>query len=258
MRHAHRLRRLAPACAALALAGTAQASGSIVINGKGQAAAVPELVRLTVSVTSLCYDTSRGAKDANAALANEALTALRNFASDPRDEVHASGGVNVRQTEYVYDGNESRVLCQNKWRATNTLTIETANMDGLPDLQDALLAAIDLSAVDPQIVAQTYAELGQPAFDLYPETTKRLRQEAQVAAYDDARSQFEAFQSRCAFVDPQLISITPPEYTVYPRVDGEAMPSMDAGVTPIIPDDIAVNASYRFEWSFTPSANCPR
>jgi uncharacterized protein YggE len=242
---------------AIAAAGPAHAAGSIVINATGRASAAPELVRVTVGVTSICYESSRAAKDANATLANSILTALRTFASDPRDEVHATGGVNVRQTEYVFDGGSSRVLCENKWRATNTLTIKTANIDALPDLQDALLAAVDLSAVDPGQMAQTYGELSQPVFDIYPETSQRLRREAQIAAYDDARTQLETFQSRCALDDAQLTSIAPPEFSAFARgVNGEAMPAADSASTPVIPTDITVQASWRFEWSFTPSSDC--
>lgn len=234
------------------------ASGSIVIIGSGEAATAPEVARLSVHVTSLCYDTSRGAKDANAVLANTVLALLRSFASDPLDRVTASGGANTRQTEYAAQGGTTRTLCEMKWRATNTLTISTGALDTLADLQDALLNSIDASAIDPQAVAQTYAELTQPDFSLRETTLRDLRAKAQTAAYDDAKAQFDVFASRCAFQDAQLTSISPPQYDVYPRVDGRVLDTAAGGSTPIVPDDINVKASWRFEWSFTPTGSCRR
>lgn len=233
-------------------------SGKIVIVGTGQAAAAPEVVRMSVYVTSICYETSRGAKDANAEVANRVLEILRNFASDPRDRITASGGVNLRQTEYAVVGTTTKTLCELKWRATNTLTIETGSIDGVPDLQDLLLASIDATVVDPDQAAQTYAELAQPSFSLRAETMKSLRATAQGAAYDDAKGQLDVFASRCAFQDARLTTISPPEYDAYPRKDGDAMNSdMGGSATPIIPDDINVTATWRFEWAFTPSPSCP-
>ena len=91
----------------------------------------------------------------------------------------ATGGVNVRQTEYVANGTTTRTLCELKWRATNTLTIETSSMAALPDLQDSLLSSIDATVVDPTATAQTYAELTAPTFALRDATMHTLRAKAQ-------------------------------------------------------------------------------
>jgi uncharacterized protein YggE len=232
-------------------------AGSIVVIGQGSATAAPEFTRLHIEVTSICYDTSRAAKDANAILANQLVTLLKTFAATAPDKVTAVGGYNDRQTEYTIVGNQTKTLCELKWRATNTLTIEMAAIDRLPDLQDQVLTAIDaVAGIDPDKVAQTYAELGRPAFSLYPESTVKLRKEAQLKAYDDAKQQFDAFSSRCAFQGPQLTNISPPEYSYYASRDGAAI-GADAS-TPIIPDEINVDARWRFEWSFTPAASCPQ
>jgi uncharacterized protein YggE len=229
----------------------ALASGSVVIIGNGEAAAPPEVVRMSVSVTSICYDTSRGAKDANAQLANGLLGILQTY-SGADDHVTVTGGVNVRQTEYAQVGSATRTLCEMKWRATNSLTIATHDLARLPDLQDQVLGAIDASGPDPEAVAQTYAELRQPSFELTPETMRSLRATAQANAYDDAKAQFDVFAARCQFQDAQLTNISPPTYDSYPRQDGTA-----AGEgTPVIPDDINVTAQWRFEWTFTPTAGC--
>lgn len=245
------------ASAALAAPGFAADDGTITVIGQGRAAAAPEFTRVRIEVTSICYDTSRAAKDANAVLANQVLAVLRNFTADPLDKVVATGGVNVLRTETIYVGTEPKVLCEMKWRATNSLILETKSISMIPDIQDQVLAAVDASAANPNVVAQTYAELDQPSFHLREATLKSLKRTAQVEAYDDAHLQYQAFQDRCQFGDPRLTTIEPPEYSVYARKGGAAMVS-DGTNTPIIPDDLAVDASWKFIWTFNPVAGCPQ
>lgn len=236
----------------------AEEQGRITIIGQGRAAAAPEYTRLRVEVTSICYDTSRAAKDANAQLANQALAVLRNFTDDPLDKVIATGGVNVLRTETIYVGTEPKVICEMKWRATNTLILETKSIDMLADIQDQVLAAVDARAINPDQTAQTFAELDQPSFHLRDATLKSLKRTAQTDAYDDAHLQFEAFRDRCQFGDPRLMTIEPPEYAVYARKDGQPMAADSSGGTPILPDDLAVDATWKFVWSFAPAAGCPQ
>ena len=58
-----------------------------------------------------------------------------------------------------------------------------------------------------------------------------------AAAYDDAKLQFDAFNTRCRFQDPELTRIEPPEYAVTARKDGVPVAASDqTGATPIIPE----------------------
>jgi uncharacterized protein YggE len=231
-------------------------TGHVTIVGEGVASAAPEFVRLSVSVTSLCYATSRAAKDANAILANEILTVLEPFTANLREPVTTTGGANLRQTEIIYLGNTPKTLCERLWRTTNTINLKVKTLDVLPDLQDQILTTIDEKGeVDPEISTQTYAELSQPQFSLSSETIVALRSQAQGNAYDDAKAQFDTFVSRCTLRNPRLTTIEPPTYDMYPRQAGARI-GEDNASTPLIPDDIAVSSSWRFIWTFDPSPGC--
>ena len=229
--------------------------GAIVLVGKGSASSAPEYVSFSVAVKSICYASSQEAASANAKVANDALKVLESFKTGDRDKVTASGGANVLRTETTQVGDTSRVLCEMKWRAENYLEIQMANITSLPDLQDKVVRALNgAGSVDHSVVAQTYADIGMPVFNLYPETTKKLRDVAQGMAFDDAKSQLEMFRSHCAFVDLKLVNVSP-EYTVRYKLAGESVFSGDDS-GPIVPDEMEITADLRMQWAFTPSAAC--
>lgn len=235
--------------------GFAEDRGKMVIVGTGKSRANPENFSLRIGVTSLCYDTSLAAKDANAVLANQLIAILQKYATDPRSKVNAVGGINVRQSESVSDGERVRLICQQKWRATNTLTIESPTISDLPALQDEVLTEVDrMGATQPDAtkVAQTYADLSQPEFNVYEETMLRLRAEAQKASLEDARMQVKTFTEQCLFSDVKLQAIAPP------RVEsrGTAYSKMMTSLTTYIPEAIEVTSTWQFEWSFRASTAC--
>jgi hypothetical protein len=101
--------------------------GHVTIVGKGDASAAPEFARVAITVTSICYDTSRAAKDANAIVANRILTALAAFTPSMREPVTTTGGANVRRTEVIYVGSTPQTICELKWRATNTINAKSSH-----------------------------------------------------------------------------------------------------------------------------------
>lgn len=250
---------LAPSFALAASAD--EGVGEITIVGNGEASAAPEFARVSIDLTSICYDTSRAAKDANAQLANKLIAVMQQFVTTDHDQITTSGGANELQTETTYTGSESVTLCQMKWRATNTIYLQVSAIDKLADIQDEALAAIDASragqGVNPEVATQTYAELHRPSFHLFSATKVKLRSEAQGLAYDDAKAQFDTFAGRCDLGGARLTTIETPTYEYYARLDGGRF--ADAGSeTPVIPDDITVSASWRFKWTFVPTSSCPQ
>jgi hypothetical protein len=228
--------------------------GTIVISGKGHLSAAPEFVSLSMTIKSICYDSSQDAAAANAKMATDALKVLESFKKSDRDRLTASGGANVLRTETTQVGNESRVLCEMKWHAENRLEIQMSDISSLPDLQDKLVNVVGAQGILVSSAGgQTYAESSQPMFALYPETSKHLRDMAQGLAYDDGRSQLDVFRSKCAFVNLMLMSITP-EFSFQYKVAGESIGVGHGG--PVIPDEIEVAAELRMQWTFTPSVNC--
>jgi uncharacterized protein YggE len=234
--------------------------GRLVVIGEGLASAAAEQAKMYVVVTSICYDTARAAKDANAVLANRMLKLLRGFVTTPEDTVTAIGGSLERQSETISVDGEERTICDRKWRTTNTLALLVHKLDTLSDIQASVIAATEAAGdLDPQKKAQTYAEVSRPFFGVKAATDTRLRREAQATAYYDAKAKFNAFASLCPFQDVRLTVIAPPAYAVEEPFGSEMQeqPSSDTE-TPIIPDEIRVSVEWRFEWSYVAPSTCPR
>lgn len=234
-----------------------ETKGSIVLVGKGVSSSAPEYVSLSIKVSSICYQTSQDAQAANAKMASRILEILKGFKKDDHDKITASGGANVRQTETTQVGIESKVLCEMKWRSENHLYLSMAKMDDLAELQDKIFSELNQSAeINPDQVEQTFAEVGRPNFGLFAETSVKLRNLAQGLALDDAKSQFDGLNARCSFVEPKLVSITPPEFNYAMKSAGGR--EATSYYSPVIPDSMEVYATLRMEWEFTPSSACKR
>lgn len=230
-------------------------SGSIVLEGRGVSRSAPELVSVSILVTSICYNTSQEASHANAEVANQIIEIMKRFKQNESDRITATGGANIIQTESVQVGAESRVICERKWHSENQLRIEMTNMAGLPELQDQVLAAMKNSpGIDPNLGTQTYAEFARPEFHLSPESSQKMRQTAQVLAFDDAKLQLDTLSQRCGFKNIRLLRISPTEYSYVYKLAGERLPAYST--TPIIPDEMEVQATLRVEWQFDPTTDC--
>ncbi len=232
--------------------------GSVTLEGRGSSSHAPEFVSLSVAVTSICYNSSTEAATANSEMANRILGVFKNFKRAEKDRIIATGGANSIQTETTQVGTESRVLCEMKWRAENYLKIEMSNIDELPQLQDQVMAAVQgIGNIDPAQVTQTFSEFGKPEFHLYSETAQKMRESAQVSAFDDARSQLNALSTRCQFTNLRLIRLSPAEYSYIYKLAGERMPVLTTS-TPVIPDELEVTATLRMEWAFDPGSTACR
>ena len=230
--------------------------GSITLEGRGIATNAPELVSLTVAVTSICYNSSQEASQANAEISNQILEVMKKFQQTNEDQVTATGGANVLQTESIQVGLESKTICERKWHAENHLRIEMGQMLSLPDLQDQVLAVVrNAGGVDPNLATQTYAEFGRPEFHLRPESAKKMRETAQISAFDDAKAQLAALSTRCSFQNLRLVRVSPSEYSYVYKLAGERVPAYSTS-TPVIPDEMEVQAVLRMEWEFDPTSGC--
>ena len=131
-----------------------------------------------------------------------------------------------------------------------------AEMPNLPELQDQVVAV--LVGPDKALLRGapiTYGEVGRPEFGLYPETSKKLRIDAQAEAYRDARSQFDGLMSQCAFRAPHVVSITPPSFVPGYKLESGGIFRAGA-MSPVVPDVMAVQATLQVRWEFTPSVQC--
>lgn len=225
--------------------------GSVEIVGRAQVEKAPEYGEVQVRVTSLCYEKPLDAQSENADLSRKILDVLKAYVRTEKDELTASGGHTLRQTEYTSDHEgRSKILCERKWRTTNMLTLRTNDLDSVSSIQEKVLQAMSLSeGINAEEKQQTYAEMSQPEFFVYPQTYSEMKTEAQSKAWQDASSQFQVFLNQCKLQNVRLAEITQPEYF---RLAKAAPMDSETG-TPIIPDSVSVYATWKFKWIFDPT-----
>lgn len=226
--------------------------GSVEILGRGTVEKAPEFVEMQVRVTSLCYEKPLMAQEDNAKLAEKILGVMKAYVRTEKDKLLASGGHTVRQTEYTSDSDgRSKILCEQKWRTSNVLTLQTEDMDSAAKIQEKILETLtEEEGMHPGETQQTYAELEQPAFAVYPETYSAMKKEAQAKAWGDAVGQFKGFLEQCKLQNAKLAKISEPEYFGLAK----SSPLNEEVGAPIIPDSISVSANWKFVWTFDPTA----
>jgi uncharacterized protein YggE len=226
--------------------------GSVEITGRANIERAPEFVELQVRVTSICYEKPIEAQEQNTVLTMKILEILKTYQRTVKDQLIATGGHTVRQTEFTSkDDGSSKVLCERKWRTTNNLILQTADMKSISLIQEKVLEAMLLEeGAEPTGLQQTYAELGEPTFSVFPETYSSMKKEAQAKAWKDASEQFRVFMEQCQLQNVKLSQISQPEYFSLAK----SAPLTGSDSTPIIPEAISVFASWRFVWTFDPTA----
>ncbi len=247
------------ALAAFGLSSTGFAgliAGTISVNGYGEASAETELVRIGVRVISRCNETSVAAKNANAVLANQILDVLKKYVPeesqhDKTFRITAKPGANVRQTESEGYGEHLKVICEHKWRASESISAAIKKLDDLPALQDELLQAVDAASSTEAGAgfAQTWAEIDAPVFDLLPTTWDKIKAEAQANALADARKKVAVFDSACSFTGMHLVRVSDPKFTEARVYDKYSYARVSAD-TPVIPDAIEVSSTWDFVWDY--------
>lgn len=239
---------------ALALSTNASFSmeGKVEILGRGLVEKAPEFVEMQVRVTSLCYEKPSVAQEANTALSKAILEVMKRYVRTEKDKLLAAGGHTIRQTEYVSDDNgQSKILCERKWRTSNVLTLQTEDIASVAMIQEKFLEILaNDEGMNVNEKQQTYAELEQPSFAVYPETYKAMKKEAQGKAFLDAQSQFNGFVAQCKLTNAKLAQISEPEYFGLAK----SAPLNEEVGAPIIPDSISVSATWKFVWSFDPTS----
>jgi len=225
--------------------------GSVEILGRGTVEKAPEFVEMQVRVTSVCYDKPVLAQEDNTKLANRILEVMKAYVRTEKDKVLASGGHTVRQTEYTSDDDgQSKILCEQKWRTNNVLTLQTEDMASAAKIQEKIVETLAAEeGVHQGEKQQTYAELEQPAFAVYPASYSEMKKEAQAKAWFDALGQFKGFLEQCKLQNVRLAKISEPEYFGLAK----SAPLNEEVGGPIIPDSISVSANWKFVWTFDPT-----
>ncbi len=225
--------------------------GSVEITGRGSVSRAPEFSEIQVVVVSICYSKPTEAQKNNSELSRNILEVLKPYVRSEQDKLTASGGHTLRQNEYTaHDDGTSKLLCEGGWRTSNTLTLQTNDLESVSLIQEKVVGLIGAEESSLGSQAQTFAELQQPFFSVYPLTYEQMKKEAQRNAWSDAKSQFQVFLEECKLENVKLSQISQPEYFALAK----ASPGSREGSVPIIPDAISVNANWRFTWTFDPTA----
>lgn len=225
--------------------------GNVEITGRGTVEKAPEYAELQVKVVSLCYDKPVEAQQDNALLARNLQEVLKPYVRAEKDELVITGGHTIRQSEYAADENgRSHLICDRKWRTMNTLILKTKDMGSVSVIQQQVLDVLKEADMESTRTPQaTYAELLEPYFYVYPETFQSMKKEAQTKAWGDALEQFQVFYNQCKLNNVKLAQISQPEYFGLAK----SAPVASEHLTPIIPDAVAVSATWKFVWTFDPT-----
>lgn len=238
-------------------------AGTIELTGEGFAERAPDFFKVTVTVTSMCYDSTQEAQTANRGLSQdiEEIFKLRKEKTAGSD-YFASGSYTYRKTETDYVDGKNVTLCKNGYRASNTLTFKTTDLTSFSDLQDELFKKIDSFETESVVVKElsfkkTSANVSEPVKDLTRETRKAMQKEVYETAAADAMTQLEALVTACNLSNPRLVRIYPPETSdrrtnVYSRSAMEAAAAPGGGgETPVkfapIPQEASLNFVFEID-----------
>jgi uncharacterized protein YggE len=232
-------------------------AGTIQITGQGEASLPPDMFKIEVAVNSVCYESTKQAKAANAEIANKVIPLAQKYLRDSRDELTTHPGGFTRETEYIPTGDgHSRILCERKWRTWNTISLTLHDISSLSELQDELVSFLaPIEGLKPDKQEQTFAQLSSPEFLLTSENQIKLRKDSQQAALDDAKDQFRNFDANCHFNLAKLSSVSTPNFNTVVRY-GAKMADVEDSSTPVIPENITVTAVWNFIWEFESAPGC--
>ena len=232
-------------------------AGTIQITGKGEASSAPDLYYLDIKVTSICYDSTQRAKNANAQITNRLVELGKKHIKTPEDKITTYPGGFIRETEYVpAEDGHNRILCERKWKTWNTVRLSLHNLTSLPAVQDDLVSFLaPIETVSLERIDQSYAQISSPQFSLTEVNLNKLRKESQDAALKDAKNQFHNFDVNCHFKSAKLISLNQPSFNHIYRYTSKLSDESDSS-TPVIPESISVTAIWNFTWEFESAPNC--
>ncbi len=234
-------------------------AGTIQITGVGESSAPPDQFTIQMTVNSICYPSTLQAKNANALIANQIVELSKRFVRNESDKITTNPGGFIRETEYLPNENgRTKILCERKWKTWNTISITLHELSQFPEIQDELVNFLTpLEALQPNIQEQSFVQLSSPHFGISDPKQHQLRNEAQHAALNDAKAQFENFDANCHFQGAKLNSLSSPAFNTTLRYGAKMATEADSS-TPTIPDIITVSAVWNLIWEFNSASGCYR
>lgn len=106
---------------------------------------------LEVIVTSLCFDSSQEAKDANESITQGVLSAMDSAAVEGRDHFSVNHSTNIFSFETIVVDGAAQDLCELKWRTSTKIVFDSPSIEALQDLR----ALLEENGIDATLTAQT-------------------------------------------------------------------------------------------------------
>lgn len=215
-----------------------QASTTMI--GRGSVRAVPDLIRVTLSVESRA-DTVAAAYGRAGERVTAVVTALR--AVGVSDADMATSGLSVR-TETVYTDNGRSEIAG--YLASTGLSVSLREGTGT-EPADTVAAAVTAGGDDVRLGGLTRG-IADP---------EPLVREARDAAFDDAKAKAEQYAARAGVTLGQVVQITedvaspmPRGYDISAEMDGGPMLMAKASSpVPVVPGETEIGAVVRVTWA---------
>ncbi|MFC9963423.1 SIMPL domain-containing protein [Nocardia ignorata] len=206
--------------------------------GRGTVRAIPDLIRVTLTVESRAA-TVAGAYDRAGQRVNAVVAALRT--AGVRDSDMATSGLGVR-TETVYTDNGRNEIVG--YLASTGLSIALREGSGT-EPAETVAAAVNAGGDDVRLGGLTRG-IADPA---------PLLIQARDAAYDDALAKAEQYAARAGVRLGAVLQITedtsptPRAYDVSAEMDSPIMFARSSSPVPVVPGETEVGANVRVTWA---------
>lgn len=257
------MKKISIALAALLVSLSVNA-GTATYTGSGTSSREPEFITLAVTVSSECYSTPSAAMAANNATAIAIQDFLQRFIAEGENGgAKTSGGITSPYSRTIYDGHESRTVCQGTFQQSTNITFTTTNFKefshNFARIQEELLGKYQSSGETNAAV--TYASIGQPSAGVCRQTREKMKLEALTNAHKDAFTQFNTMANSCGIsgnVEITTVGEIAPSYTRESNRYAEAGAAAPGGALNISFDTITEyqTATVKFTFPTTTFSVC--
>jgi uncharacterized protein YggE len=225
------------------------------IVASGEASAPAEIVTISVTLSSYCYESPVLARDANAQNASGVFEKLKEFALT--EESPTASGVWIApddRYQMAQNGTGSELVCPGKWQASQSLSLSTRAIEKTAEIQEALYVLLQAMSARPSVVPSlnspvTKMTMSAPYADVKKQTRRQLELLAIKNAIRNAKQELELVSGEFDFTQATLVgyrssaSSSGPE--IYARSAAKSSPD-----SPVAFDKVTVQETREFIFKF--------
>ncbi|MES2504205.1 MAG: SIMPL domain-containing protein [Myxococcota bacterium] len=248
--------KFASAALLLCLAPAAFAGQALVV-GNGSVQAPPDCATVEISVTSECYPSALAASNATDKMSRKIfdfLTAIQ----DPADSLSSNGGFTQSFVRFVTDSaGRSAQTCHGTFQKMTTIIMNVRNLKGFEAkfarMQEKVFADFQPPKGNTESAPITFATIGAPTPELFPEHKKQMEMKARRLAVENAIKLFEATKPKqCEITNYRIAEINDNIASRAPTYSNvRAKPSSSASTAPVMFEtqtvDTNVNVKIEFD-----------